>query len=479
MVDENFFLQARHKVRAEWFVDAYDGAIWKAVLDFHNTYHRRPTTEELTSSPAFLQAGGSFSSKMVFRMEHNTRSMHLFGLDVVKTEMTLWLRSVIFKKELEHATDIFNQSGDPKCPDAAGFLNRAFLILRKAASDIDQTQFETSQAVDFSDIATGTFFDKKKEELKTGLVFGCDLVDDKLNSNRIAPGGALLRGDHTLLVAPTNVGKTTTMLSVAKENLRRFKDVKILLLTHEGTTSDIKTKIISSVTGKTFAELDVLRTTEEGREKLKHVSKILNERLVYVPYTKAGGTVEDVDAIIRQQQERAMLRGRGFDMLICDYPAKLFTKMAEKGWQTRHIIQYVYSYFTQIGLELNCHVLSAIQTNREGSRLNNKRKGSEERLLGVEDVSEAYEATHTPTNVITLNRDPLAEMRNRITFHIAKSRGNTKGWSIVSKTDMSRSISHGADFPATAYRGQSPMSEKIDDFLASYPGVSIPEGLYL
>jgi hypothetical protein len=177
--------------------------------------------------------------------------------------------------------------------------------------------------------------------------------------------------------------------------------------------------------------------------------------------------VEDVEPLIRRKQEDLAARnnGKGYDLLVCDYPAKLTTKLANGGHMSkRNVDEIVYGYFVQLALEYGFHNLLAIQTNREGSKVNKGQK-DEHRLLVMEDVHESYGVMQEATNVITLNRDPVAKARQHMTFHIDKSRSSETGFAVVARTDFGRARTHHNDLGAIWYRGVATMADQVDDLL--------------
>jgi hypothetical protein len=70
--------------------------------------------------------------------------------------------------------------------------------------------------------------------------------------------------------------------------------------------------------------------------------------------------------------------------------------------------------------------LGAIQTNRDGSKINKHHSGAT-RLLVPEDVSESFAVIMMASNVLTLNRSPQAEKLGIATFSVGKTRTNKKG----------------------------------------------------
>jgi hypothetical protein len=220
--------------------------------------------------------------------------------------------------------------------------------------------------------------------------------------------------------------------------------------------------------------------TAEGQNMLLMAKNILDRSLDYLPLNKPNLTVEEVETNIRLAHERSITKfGRGYDLIVDDYPAKLSTQMARGGQLARrHIDEIIYNVFTQLALEYDCHMLTAIQTNRTGSKINQGQTGVEHRLLVKEDVAEAFGPIQTATNVSSLNRDLKAEQNQRMTFHVCNSRSNEVGWSVVSKTRFDMSRTHGYGLPATWYRGTSTLNDHIDNLIQQYGGAAIPESYY-
>jgi hypothetical protein len=482
LVNEQFFMQARTKIRAEWFNDPLSGKVWKFKQNFFDRYQRCPSVEEFKGTLEFLREDMGMRNKLYAKITIAQVLSKEFGLDVIRNELTLWLKSQTAKAYAEKFSQLYNAAAD--ADDANQKFNEAFRVLKLGAQETEMASFELETAVTFDDVPSGTYFQKKQAELETALTFGCSVLDRLLNKDCLKEA-ALIRGDHTVLLAPTNVGKTTTMVTILRHNVTLGRHV--LFITHEGRPDDIKTKILMAITGMTYPQLVEKSLSPEGQQFLAAAAAGLKKYLTYLPMNKPGLTVEDVESAIRRAQEKRIAEtGKGYDLIIDDYPAKLTTVLASRGhWPKRQIDEHIYNFFTQIALEFNCHVVTAIQTNREGSKINKGHRGSEDRLITLEDVSESWGAMTTATNVISLNRDPDASARQRMTFHICKSRSNDTGWSIVTRTNYGISLTHGSTYggvtlPATYYRGISTMADTIDSLLNNnqYHGKSIPEHMY-
>lgn len=450
--DTKFFLQCRNFIKSNWFDDKHAGKVFTALLNWHEANGRVPTIQELKYCSELVSEDPKTAPKLQAKIDESIKETEFFSLEPLAQELTMWMRARIFYTGVHAAQTDYNNSR----------FEQAYTEMDKTLKSIKEASFLREKESSLSNWRKD--FEDAQNEQARGLTFGLQTVDDLLlPANQ---GGSLLPGDTTILLAPTNVGKTTTLITTSGANLKLGK--RILLITHEGRPMDIKEKIWKNYLDVDTKGLFALSETDEGVEQLERASAVFNRNLTFIPYNKAGLTVEEVESLIRRKQEEAMgKRGRGYDMLIVDYPAKLTTRQAQGGsLNKRTIDEIVYGYFIQLALEYNFHSLLAIQTNREGAKVN-KGQRDERRLLVMEDVHESYGVMQEATNVITLNRDAIAKARNRLTFHIDKSRSSETGFAVVANSSFGHATTHSNKLGSIWYRGVSTMADQVDDLLAN------------
>jgi hypothetical protein len=466
LIDQKFFMLARSLIKPAWFADHHAGKIFLAKTKFYTEYNRVPSVEEMKESSDIAYDDPAIKGKLLGKINSAIRETSNFGLDVLSHELTKWMRATIFYSENDKATQAFN-SGD---------FDRAYGVMDESLKRIKEANFEKDREESFLNYDQ----DLQQALLERGraLTFGISIMDNLLLprtdiESLTAGNGSLLPGDTTVIVAPTNSGKTTSMLTTAVANARRGKSV--LLMTHEGRSSDIKMKLLCCALGiSQTAIFGKMSGTPEERKGLERAAWMLESQITYVPYNKAGLTVEEVEPIIRRKQDERAAKnsGNGYDLLVSDYPAKLFTKIGSEGKISKRTMdEIVYGYYIQYALEYGFHSLLAIQTNREGSRIN---KGQREpRLLTGEDVHESYGPIQEATNVITINRDPVAKARNRLTYYVDKSRSSETGFAVVCRTDFASGTTHSDKLGGCWYRGTDTMADNVDDLLTRFHNTEV------
>lgn len=464
MVDEKFFVQTKGKIDPEWFVEEFATRILKALLDFHTKFSRLPTISEIRDYREFRLEDQVWYSRIKTYISLCVAQREEFGLDNLRAELTDWMKARYYHTAVAQSVPLFN----------AEKPTEAYFIIEKAAKQIRESSFEKDREVSFENYPH--YFDTQRKEYENALTWGLPAFDKLLAPE--ADRGSLLLGDTTIILAPTNVGKTTCMITVLVQNILAGKPV--LFIVHEGREQDIMKKVWCSILNVDENRLMVMYRTPEGRKIMDDMLCIIKRFLTFVPICQPGLTVEEVVAVIERKIEERYAKYRsGYAMLVDDYPAKLMTQQSGKGaWARRQIDDYVYNEFVALALKHHFHALLAIQTNREGSKIN--RWGKEARLLTMEDVQESWGPMTAATNVITINRDPVAAARNRLTYYICKSRSSQVGWAVVCRTNYANARTHDVNLGCRYYQSASTLADKIDDLLDDASlGTEIPPEKYL
>lgn len=464
--NRQFFMQGKDIIQPSWFLSPHNRKIWATLVGYYRTWKAIPTREELLGSGSIKVEDPKNKAAINARLIQCTSdTLSYRNLEALKGELTQWLHASTFHQKMHDAVGLFNKAHFSKAYDK---LNETNKLLQKLT-------FETDKREDFSNFEAD--FLAMENEGKNGLTFGLPAIDNLLlphMEHTGGSGGGLLRGDMTVLLAPTNVGKTTCMITIARHNVLAGKDV--LFLTHEGRPADIRQKIWCSILGKTKGEAMAMVKTQRGKQEFQDAYDIFSDNLCYVPYNKPGMTVEEVETIIRRKHDELFARkGKGFDLLIDDYPAKLTTSQNHSGrMQKRNVDEVVYDYFVQLSLELDMHSVTAIQTNRNGSKVNKQQDGAD-RLLTKEDVSESWGVMTIAANVISINRNEACKRDGRVIFYIDKSRSSETGIAVATQSDYARALTHSPDFNHAWYYGDASPSDKLGDLLTQYNGGCIPQ----
>lgn len=452
ILDPHFFKRCVDLIQPTWWSNVFDGRVWTARRDFYKRFGMISTDAELLDSDGFRLENQGVRNRMIVAVEQAKLNAQHYRLETLIPELTDWLHARFFHEGMDGGEQLFNQQR----------FREAYALMREKLRLIDTTSFEQDNAFDFSDPVS--FVQSRMEEAKAAISFGLAEVDKLL-----LPSGegraSLLPGDTTTILAPTNIGKTTALITVIAHNL--WEQKAVLWLSHEGKKEDLADKVWCAMLGVNrdqFYRMVLKPENDAERQAVRSTVATYERFFKYVPMNRPGLTVEEVAAEVdRRQHEYASQYGQGYDMLVDDYPAKLTSRDVGEGIfrEGRSLRLHVYNYFVQMALEYNFHALLAAQTNRTGYKINKQAKGHEQRLLGVEDSDEAFGPMQVSTNVLTLNRNSWCQQNNWVIWYISKSRSNQTGWAIAARSKFANCVTHSNTLGALYYYGDTPLDQQL------------------
>lgn len=438
--DARFALRCIEFLKPGWFTSGLAlQQIWTSYLAFYKRVGRLPqftkedlktevkTTFEILDDGIFLELEPADVEKYrVLLHRCATVSIHGFPLDEIKKNLTGFARANIFKETMTGAVDQYKSR----------FYDNAYDWTRKKLEEIDKTDFEGDLlAMDLKSPGDWLFKEEKRKDM--AISTGCAALDKAL-------GGGLFRGETTAIMAPTNTGKTTAMITMVRHAL--VNGNRVLLMTHEGRPEAIRLMILAALVGIPRRDLSGVWTQESGRKIIEEAAELMHKSLTFIPYTFTGKMyIENVtNEIIKRCETAKRNHEKPYDLLVDDYPKKLRSKSraGSKDIAYRAELAEIYDQFNHLSAELNLHALVAIQTNRQGSRQNRGTVDTDQ-LLGMEEIDESFGVAQNMANIITLNRSGVDAKANILSYNIAKSRNDATDVTVSTRTAYHTSLTHG------------------------------------
>lgn len=459
-----FLLQCVQHLKAEWFHNPDTQVLVKKIFEIYGTMttKRLPTPLEIREALHYQYiADPAQVRRYQTHMVECDKAREQMGLDFIASRMTSWIRLIKLRNSIVKAEVLYN----------AQEYEQATVWLKNTMAEIENTTFEPSMAVDFSNPAK--LFENREKAFERCSTLGDPQFDEMLrkNAKKVIPNGAtseyisdirnqthgcLVPGDTTLLMGATNSGKTTTVVTIVAANVKF--DRKVLFITHEQKPEDIRAKLYLSATGIPGDQLSHLRSHPEllARAEVAY-EEFFSKNLTYISHLKPGDMyVESVMNLIATQQESLMARngGQGYDLVVVDYPGKLKSKTyTGRNVQTWDEQAYIYNQFVVAAGYYRFHALLPVQSNREGFKVN---RGDADRFLDAGDVANSYGITQVVDNILTIRRNDAEKQKNIINFYLSKSRLSETGWVFQSMSDMALSRSHGFGLGKRVYHSSSP-----------------------
>lgn len=443
LTDFNFFKSCSLKLKPEWFTaNVRLGTLFSLLVDAHKRYNEPiNNADEFKNLEYFRSLNAQEKDLFYSLIDRCVYSATIHSITKVKKDLTGFLRESLFKAAMNSGSKMFN----------SGKRESSYEWTASKLKEIQEATFEGNTQVNkFDDILNWV---EARAQVREGAIStGNALLDEAL-------GGGLFPQDNSAILAPSNVGKSTALITIARHAI--FKGKKVLFLTHEDVPDKIKEKMLLSFLGisrKTL--LDVWRLDEDRQAIIKAAGDFLDNHLYFIPYNKAGQMfVEDVIQAARDlHNELVASQGHGFDLIIDDYPKKLKLKSraGSKDSLYRAELAEIYDHFVQLAIELNTHCMYAIQTNRSGLKINN-RKVDSENMLGMEEVDEAFGIAQNTANIIAIMRTPDDKAKNIMRLNVAKNRNGITDIGINTRTFFAGSLVFGdSDFFGKAYTNDIP-----------------------
>lgn len=460
--DYTFFLRCVMQLKNVWFRSPIVAELFDISRKFYEINKRHfISVSEIKSEIQKKHPIISDSRPYLTQLDVCVLSSKNIGLDVISKDMTDWMKVIKFEQAFIVSAAEHNKKN----------YAEARKIITNEIKELQQCGFEDDGLSRYNQLISD--IEKSKEQYKDCLTMGHPFFDEllldgsmikrpldaNLMSKRDVSGlyaemttGSLVKGDTTMILGPSNSGKTTSVISIIVANLYCGRD--ILHITHEMAPESIKLKLTQCFLRMTRAELSNRRRSSspdiDCTNVIDSVGKEIDNLLTYRSWIKGGGMyVEDVvDWINLRQEQLKASKGKGYDLLVVDYPGKLISGRHGKNHSSWEQLDYVYDQFVNLALEHKFHSLLPVQTNREGFRVNNSDSESN-RLLDQGDVGGSFGVMQRASTVITLNRNSSDQQHEIMMFNIAKSRNGATNCVFASATDFARGCSHGIHLPAT------------------------------
>lgn len=460
MVNPNFWMSANNKIEWSWFRNPYHQKVYKILKSCHATINRLPNTHELKNWAEFGKLDQADRNKCYNTIDQAKQDAARIALDTIKPELTVWLQAKLLRDSQEKANSFWNNGKYDKCAE----------LLAGGVKGYQEAKFEESERITFEGVEK--IIQAKKDQKERALPSGLKLLDEIL----CGPGakGGLRRQEGTLLLAPVNIGKSSVLINIVVANIKVKNDV--FMMFHEGDTTDLKSKIIQCYLRINENQFFEMYATEKGKQILEAATFMIDEYLFMFKYQKAGMVVEDaIQIFLRENDKLRLQKGKSFDLVVNDYPAKTSTKKSSGGMPLRQEREIVYDYWFNAAAqpEVDAHVICAYQVNREAVKENsghNGRREEDRRLGSHEDSSESMGPANSAALCISANRSPEDQENNRLLFHLSKSRQSAAFVTIACKTDFSIPITHHDSLGCVAWRGNRVFPHSVERLIKEHNG---------
>jgi replicative DNA helicase len=446
LLNQAFLRDCASTLQKEHVENPLIGNLYSWVIEYYKRRKAKPSVQEVE---AYINTEFKYDAPIrskYIRILGESVDLHAknFNRDELAFQVHGWIRANILKNFMQRAVNSFNKKGYIETENQ----------IKKLERDLRDAEFNKEERVDMSDMANivNSMLVVRDKACTLGhpefdeliLAGASRLPTDVLYNENTIKGrtkGSLVAGAQTIMMGPSNTGKTTAMVTIAVSNLAFEK--KVCYISCEDPKEQVSMKMMQSFFSITAKEISNT-SSRNFEEQSAQWAEVANKYLHLFEWIKPGKMyVEDVIALIEVEQEKLVERGEsGFDLVIVDYPGILSSrdlKGTKEEWTEK---RYIYSQFRLLARKHSWHSLVPIQTNREGFKMNM----GQNYTLEISDVAQGFGITNDADNVITINRSNEDYTVMRVRFFVAKTRTAEARSTFMSETRYDLSRTHGLAF---------------------------------
>lgn len=250
-----------------------------------------------------------------------------------------------------------------------------------------------------------------------GITTGSQELDEKLTPHR-----GWGRKELSILMAPPKGGKTAGMIQFAKAAAEAGKNV--FYASCEVSEEIIGDRLDANISGVPFKEMEK-RATEIDKAVETWEGKPGLGRLIVQAFPIRTLKVSELRRILKKYQAQ----GIDFDLIVVDYLGILKPEVHYN--EKRHGLADIGQDLRALGTDLNAAVLTAYQTNREGT------KKAQRNVSDGTDAADDYEVVRTADVLITINADEDMRANGEVLLYFSEMRNAESGIRLRFGQDLS------------------------------------------
>ncbi len=352
LVENKFAEKYINSLSVEYFDDNNYKKLFRVILEYFTEYEKPPSILNNSIEQAIYKYSSKYSEKdveILLAIIEDIKKWNNAILDnkidydgdVVRELIIDFLKQQEYRKLGEFILSKV-ENGEIK--------NKKFnFTVEEKIDTIRDIGHDDNEGVDVFDNMNDALAKDFREPIPTGILFIDELT-----------GGGLGKSEVGLILAPTGVGKTTTLTVIANTAYEEGKNV--LYIVFEDSVKQLQRKHYAIWSKVPLSEIDDRR--EEVAAKVIEKRKKLKERggrLIIVKFNEDDVTIKDIKYFIDKYQ---MKYGIKFDMVVLDYLDCL--EPHKKAIDQNQAELIIIKGFESMIAQYNIPGWTAIQSNRGG-----------------------------------------------------------------------------------------------------------------
>lgn len=283
-------------------------------------------------------------------------------------------------------------------------------------SDAEAFSFDTSVGFNYIDELDRIYNEVIKNEklVKSGL----KTIDELLY-------GGFHEKSISLILSPTNVGKTLIMCSLASNMIRQ--NYNVLYVTFEDSELKIGARITQNLCDMTQDQMKLM--SRESYEKCKsNLKKLIHSSLIIKEYPESAINALSLKSLIKELKEKNHFVP---DIMFVDYIGCMVPNGQQNpNLNTNTILLRVAAQVRAISMEFGFPIVSGSQVNRGGY---------DSAEVNLNDAADSFGQTMKADFILAVTQTPDLKEQNLYSLKVAKTRfGNNKGGSVCVNVDIAK-----------------------------------------
>lgn len=366
-------------IRPEYFELEEEQRVAESLVQFYSKYNRVPEQDELLSLHS-----SELAQQLIHRMRNGASGNPEFAED----------QAVQFAREQAMKLAILESVDDINKGDLQAIIHRV-----EGAQKVG-TDF-TDIGLDLKHDTSWVYREQRDEKVPTGIYH----LDVKLE-------GGLATGELGVVLAPTNAGKTMTLVNFGCGAAGPMGHCNVAHITMELSKSKVAKRY-----GARSAFYWVTRETnpDEYILEFKDAVKLrMPGNILIREFPTKSASVDDVNSYL----EKLKLLGIKVGMLLVDYPGIMRHLGRGEGWE---LLADTFERLRGIAMKWEIPVWAAAQAGRSATN---------KELVNLDDFGESYKAAQTADVVLALCQTQAEKEANVARLFAAKIRDGDAGWMV-------------------------------------------------
>lgn len=377
---ENVCSKVMPYLSADWFMNNQAMInITHGLTDYYNKYSKLPTPTEM--------------GRVLNQKEHY--DYFLEGYNAPESEVTEFIledieQFVRLKLKYNIAADVIKSCGTPNAPMDSDFAQRM--------SDAESFTFDDGIGLDFMKDMGKIREEAVKNEIliKTGMT----TLDEMLN-------GGFHEKSLSLILSPTNVGKTLIMCSLATNCMNN--GYKVLYVTFEDSELKIGARVMQNLCDVSQNQLRLMSDNEYEKTQ-KKFENLVKGRLIIKEYPEDTKNAMNIKSLLKDLKMKIKFEP---DIIFIDYIGCMIPNGRNDNWNTNTTLAKVSSQVRAISQEFGMPIISGAQTNRGG--LDNEE-------FSLSNVADSYGSVMKADFILGVSQTQEMQEQHLYMFDVKKTR---------------------------------------------------------